>query len=52
MSDLTEKEIQDIIDRVGLQQILDDAFISDQYLAMVLYESGYIDLLQYAEEPE
>lgn len=49
---MKQKIIDKIVERIGLEQILIDASITHEYLAMILEESGYVDLSQYEHEED
>lgn len=46
---VTDRELMKIVENVGFEQILIDAELTVEHVAMILHESGYIDLTMYYE---
>ena len=46
---MDDKELQGIVENVGFEQVLVDAHLTVDQVAMILHESGYIDLEIYLE---
>lgn len=44
---MTDEELEDIVIQVGFEQILIDANLTVEKVAMILHECGHIDLEQY-----
>lgn len=46
---MTDEELVEIVDNIGFEQIMVDAGMDVRRIAMILHESGYIDLSIYEE---
>jgi hypothetical protein len=47
---MSDEELEKIVIQIGFEQILIDAGLTVEHVAMILHESGFIDLEQYEEE--
>ena len=47
---MNDKELEAVIEQVGFEQVLIDANLTVEQVAMILHESGYIDLEIYWDE--
>lgn len=47
---MNDKELETVIEQVGFEQVLVDANLTVEQVAMILHESGYIDLEMYWED--
>lgn len=46
---MNDKELDLIVENIGFEQVLVDACLTVEQVAMILHESGYIDLTIYDE---
>lgn len=49
---MRDKLLEDIVIRVGFEQILIDANLTVEDVAMILHEAGYLDLEQYEHDKD
>lgn len=47
---MTDKELEKIVCNIGFEQILVDALLTQEQVAMILHEAGYIDLEIYWDD--